>query len=171
MSISNIRRSVLVTAGIAALAAAGLFAGRLVAGSMPEGGHGFGLHGGFGPERFFEHVADRLDLSDAQREQVRTILRRRAGEIETQMQAGSESRRALHDAVHAESIDEAAIRDRAAEFGRVHGECALLLARIRAEILPILNADQKAKLQTMHERMRGRDHGARGFSDWLRNHS
>lgn len=172
MSISNIRRSVLVAAGIAVVATAGLFAGRLVAGSMPEGAHGFGPHGGFSPERFFEHVADRLDLSGAQREQVRAVLRGRAGEIEAHMQAGAEVRRALHDAVHAESVDEAAIRERAAEFGRVHGEGLLLLARIRGEILPILTAEQKAKLQTMHERMRGQArHGSRAFSEWLRSHS
>lgn len=172
MSISNIRRSVLVAAGIAAVAAAGLFAGHLVAGSMSEGGHGCGPHGGLEPQRLFEHLADRLDLNDAQREQVRAILRGHAAEIETQMQAGAEAGRALHDAVQAEPIDEAAIRDRAAEFGRVHGEGSLLCARIRAEVLPILTADQKAKLQTMHERMRGRGRrGARAFSEWLRGDS
>lgn len=172
MSISNIRRSVLVAAGIAALATVGLFAGRLVAGSMPEGGHGFGPHGDLGPGRLLEHVADRLDLSDAQRAQVRAILKGRASEIEAQMQAGAEVRRALHDAVHADPVDEAAIRARAVEFGRVHGDGLQLLARIRAEILPTLTADQKAQLQTMHERMRGRgQHGSRTFAEWLRGHS
>jgi Spy/CpxP family protein refolding chaperone len=171
MSISNIRRSVLVAVGIVAVAAAGLFAGRLAAGSMSEGGHGFGPHGGFGPQRLFEHLADRLELNDAQREQVRAILRGRSGEIEAQMHAGAEAGRALHEAVQAELIDEAAIRDRAAELGRVHGEGAILCARIRAEVLPILTADQKAKLKTMHERMRGHGrHGARAFSEWLRSH-
>ncbi len=172
MCILNIRRSFLVAAGIAAVAVAGLFAGRLVAGSMPEGGHGFGPHGGFGPQRFFEHLADRLDLTDPQREQVRAILKSHADEIEAQMEDGARARRALHVAVQADPIDEAAIRERAAEFGRVHGEGALMLARIRTEVLPILTAEQKARLQTMHERMRGRGRrGAKAFSEWLRGDS
>ena len=57
-----------------------------------------------------------LDLTDDQKAQIKAILRTHATEIEAQMTAGTAARRALHDAIMAAPIDEAAIRARAAEL-------------------------------------------------------
>ena len=167
MSIQHIRRSVLVAATVGALAFAGLFAGQLFARGP---GAGFG-GGAFGP-RMFNHMARALDLTDAQKAQVKGILRSHLTELETQATASSSARVALHDAIHAQPVNEQLIRTKAMELGAVHAEGAVLFAKIRAEILPILTEDQKTKMQTMHERMkqRGQD-GAKALENWLRSDS
>jgi periplasmic protein CpxP/Spy len=148
MSIQNIRRSVLVAAGVGVLAVSGLFAGRIFAHQM---GDHFG--GGMAP-RMFRHIARELDLSDSQQAQIRAILKTHADEIETQVKAGMDARRALHQAVMTQPMDETAIRNLARQIGNVHGDGAVLFARIRTEVFPILTPDQQQKLASLHGRMR-----------------
>jgi Spy/CpxP family protein refolding chaperone len=151
MSIQNIRRSILITVGVGALAVSGLFAGRLFARHM--GGH----FGGDMAPRMFRHIARELELSDSQQAQIRGILKNHVDEIETHVKAAMDARRSLHDSVMAQPTDETAIRSMAQQVGAVHGDGALLFARIRTEIWPILTADQQQKLATLHGRMR--EHG------------
>lgn len=152
MSIQNIRRSVLIAAGIGVLAVAGLFAGRLFAHQM--GGRS---HGGSMAPRMFGRMVRELDLTDAQQAQIRAILKTHADEIEAHVKLGMDARRALHDAVLTQPTDEAAIRLRAQELGNVHGDGAILFARLRTEVWPILSGDQQQKLAGLHLRMR--EHG------------
>ncbi|HSS45315.1 MAG TPA: Spy/CpxP family protein refolding chaperone [Thermoanaerobaculia bacterium] len=148
MSIRNVRRSVLVAAGIGALAVSGLFAGRLFA-------HQMGSHfaGGMAPW-MFRHVARELDLSESQQAQIREILKTHADEIEARVQACMDARRALHQAVMAQPMDETSIRNLAQQVGTVHADGAVLCAKIRAEIWPILTPDQQQRLASFHGRMR-----------------
>jgi Spy/CpxP family protein refolding chaperone len=148
MSIQNVRRSVLVAAALVALAVTGIFAGRLVANQM--GGH----FGGPMAPRMFGHLAKQLDLSDAQQGQIREILKTHADEIETHVKSAMDARRALHDAVLVQPTDEGTIRQRAQELGNVHAEGALLFARIRTEVWPLLTAEQQQKVATLHSHMR-----------------
>ena len=69
----------------------------------------------------------------------------------------------------AEPIDEAAIRGLAQQLGDTHADGALLFARIRAEALPILTAEQQEKLRDFrsHRLQRG-DEWLRSLRDWLR---
>ena len=152
MSIQNIRRSILIAVGIGVLAVSGLFAGRLVAHQMggPMGGGGMAPH-------MFRRLTRDLDLSDAQQTQIRGILKAHADEIETHVKAGMNSRQALHDAILTEPTDEATIRARAQNLGNVHGDGAILFARIRSEVWPLLTTEQQQKMTTIHSRMR--DHG------------
>lgn len=166
MSIQTLRKSALFLAAAAALAVGGLFAGHLFAGSMPNG------PGDHSPRRMFGRIARTLDLTADQKAQIKTILKSHAAEIQTQMTASSAARRALHDAIKAQTVDEAAIRAAAKQAGDVHADGAVLFARIRAEVLPILTADQKQKLQSLDEKMRGRgDRGAKSFAEFLRSDS
>jgi len=149
MSIQQVRRSILIAAGIAVLAVMGLFAGRLFGRQMdPDTGHG-------GPRasRMFEHIASRLELTDAQKTSVRGVLKTHADEILAQVKAGMDARKALHDAVVAQPSDEAAIRSLAAQVGTVHGEGALLIVKIRSEIWPILTPIQQQKFLAFHDKM------------------
>ena len=166
MSIQRIRKSVLFASGVVAIAAAGLLAGRLSAGAFPERTHADGA------PRIFRHLSRALDLSDDQKTQIKTILKSHAAEIETQMKASAAARRALHDAVLAQPADEAAIRARAADLGRVQGDGAVLFSKFRTEIQPILTPEQRDKMQTLRERMRRHgDAAARSFKSFLRSDS
>ncbi len=151
MSIQQIRRSVLIAAGILALAVSGLVAGRLF-------GRQLGPDHGRGPkaQRIFEHLASELDLSAAQRTQIRGILKSHADEILAQVRASMDARRTLHEAVVTQPSDDAAIRSLAAQIGQAHADGALLMVKIRSEIVPVLTAEQKQKLASLHTRMGNR---------------
>jgi Spy/CpxP family protein refolding chaperone len=154
MSIQRVRRSILIAAGVGVLAFTGLFAGRLLGRQM-----GPGFPHGPHAARMFEHVSRALDLSDAQQLQIRGVLKAHADEILPLVKSGMEARRALHDAVLAQPTDEAAIRSLAQQVGVVHGDGALLFAKIRAEIWPILTPEQQQKFTAFHTRMGNRGDG------------
>jgi Spy/CpxP family protein refolding chaperone len=170
MTAGTIRKTALVAATAAFVAGGGLLAGRLFAGSL----NGQGGASGFdhSAPRMFGRLARTLGLSADQKAQIKSILRSHAVEIEAQMTAGAAARHALHDAIKAQPVDEAAIRARAAEAGIVHANGAVLFARIRAEVLPILTTDQKQKLQSLDESTKGHfARGAKAFADFLRSDS
>jgi Spy/CpxP family protein refolding chaperone len=163
MSIRSIRRPVLIAAGILAVAVSGLMAGRIFAHQMGPG------HPGMRAARMFERLSRRLDLSDAQKTQIRGILRTQADEIEAQVRTGMEARRALRAAVLAQPIDEASIRTLAQRVGTVQGDGAVLFAKIRAEILPVLTPEQQDRLSRFHDRMQQRgDAALQSLDDFLR---
>jgi Spy/CpxP family protein refolding chaperone len=148
MSIQQVRRSVLIAAGILALAVSGLVAGRLFGRQLaPALGHG--------PKaaRIYDHIASELDLSDAQRLQIRGILKAHADEILNHAQSATNARRAMRDAVMASQPDETSIRGLAAQMGNVHADGAMMIIRIRSEIWPILTPAQQQKLVALHAKM------------------
>jgi Spy/CpxP family protein refolding chaperone len=162
VSIQRIRKSALIGVGIAALAVGGLLAGRLSAGAFPEK-----AYSGLGP-RLFGRIARALDLSDDQKTRIKTVLKAHATEIETQMKASAASRRAVHEAVLAQPVDEAAIRAAALQLGQVHADGAVLFAKIRTEIQPILTAEQLGKIQSFRDRARQRaDSAVKNFEAFL----
>lgn len=166
MTIQRLRKSVNIAAGLALLAAGGLFAGRLWAGTLLEKTHSDGA------PRIFGRIARALDLTADQKSQIKAALKSHAAEIEAQMQASAAARRGLHDAVLADPTDESAILARAADLGRIQGDGAVLFSRIRAEVQPILTPDQRQKLQNF--RQHAREHGdaaARSIKSFLRSDS
>jgi len=167
MSIEKIRKSVLVVAGIAVIAAAGLFAGRLSAGAF----HGGKTRGDFA-QHLFGRMSRALDLTEDQKSRIKDVLRTHADEIKAQMQASSTARRALHDAVMAQPTNEDAIRAAAAQVGQTQGDGALLFARVRTEIDPILTPEQKQKIQSFQTRVRHpADAAGRSFDRFLKSGS
>ncbi|HEY6148059.1 MAG TPA: periplasmic heavy metal sensor [Thermoanaerobaculia bacterium] len=150
MSIRQIRNTVLVAVGICALAIAGIFAGRMSADAIP-----LKSRGDFAP-RMFARISRALDLTSDQQAAVKGVLRNHADEIAAQMTASRAARRALREAVMASPTDEATIRARAADAGRVQGDGAVLFAKIRTELDPILTPDQRDKARAFQSRFRDR---------------
>jgi Spy/CpxP family protein refolding chaperone len=168
MSIQQIRKPVLMAAAAIALAVAGLLAGRLSADAFPHGARSGGDHA----LRVFARIARALDVSDDQKAEIKNVLKSHASEIEAQMRAGSSARRALHDAVITRPSDEDAIRSLAEELGRVQGDGAVLFARIRTEIDPILTSEQKQKIRSFRDHLRSRSgSAAAAFDAWIRDGS
>jgi len=167
MSIGDIRKPVVALAAAVILAGAGLLAGRISADAI-HGGRASGDHA----PRVFARIARALDLSDDQKTRIKAILAAHASEIEAQMQSGAAARRALHDAIVAQPTDENAIRSLAQEVGRVQGDGAVLFARIRTEIDPVLTTDQKQKLQSFRERTASKaGRAAQAFDAWVKSGS
>jgi len=165
MKIPSISKTLLILTSLGLLAVGGLFAGRVSANSLPEGSE-------HSPHRMFGRLSRALDLSDDQKAQVKSILKNHASEIEAQMAKSSTARHALHDAVNAQPFDEATIRARAADVGQAQADGAVLFAKIRAEVVPLLTDDQKQKLQTFSQKMRSKgERGRQAFSDFVRSGS
>jgi Spy/CpxP family protein refolding chaperone len=76
-----------------------------------------------------------IDLTDAQREQVRTIMQNHQAEFQQAATRLREAHRALADATQAESLNEQAVRERSAAVGSAMGEDAILRAKVRAEVM------------------------------------
>ncbi len=166
MSIQQIRRSVLVAAGLVALAAAGLFAGRLSADAFPHR-----TKGDFAP-RMFGRMAHFLDLTADQQAQIKGVLKSHAAEIEAQLTARRTARQAVRQAMLAQPIDEAAIRARAMESGKVEAEGAILFARLRVEVDPILTPEQRTRVQAFFTRARGHhDNAVQSFDSFVKSGS
>ena len=115
----------------------------------------FGGGPGFpGPGLMLEHMADHLDLDDAQQESVRNILEAARPEIEAlrdQVRANREALEALDtsDAAYSAELNNIAISN-----GQLATEGTLLFSRIRTEVSAVLTDEQREKLARGKERMR-----------------
>jgi protein CpxP len=136
-------------------------AGMMGRGMMGPGGPGFrgGPGGPFGMGGF---ALRGLDLTDAQRDQVKAIMESHRDEqkaIGDRMQA---ARKALHEAIAADTFDEAAIRAKAAEIGAIEADAAVLQAKIKSEVFAILTPEQVKKANEFRSNMENRMKDGRG---------
>ena len=115
-------------------------------GRGPRGGAGrsagFGLRG--------------IDLTEAQRDQIRTITQSHQDATRAAHTKLREAHRALAEATHADTIDEAAIRARSTDVATAMADEAILRGRIRAEVLATLTAEQQATLKERQTAMQQR---------------
>lgn len=115
-----------------------------------RGGFG-GFCGGFGGGRMLERIADRLELSETQREQIRAVHEVYREDVESLMDTMRVARRDLQTQVAADSFDETSIREASARVAAVSADFAVLRGRIHADVHQILTPEQAAKAQVMRE--------------------
>jgi Spy/CpxP family protein refolding chaperone len=111
-----------------------------------------------------------LDLTDAQHQQVRTIMESHRDEqkaVGDRMQA---ARKALHEAIAADAFNEAAIRAAAVEIGAAEGDAAVLQAKIHGEVIAILTPEQVKKAKELRAEMENRMKDGRGRGRGMRPH-
>jgi Spy/CpxP family protein refolding chaperone len=109
-------------------------------------------------ERMVTHMARRLDLTDAQTQQIRRIFDARQAEMKTQFQALRAARQALRQATLATPVNEGAIRNAAQALAQAEGDAAVLRAQVHAQILPLLNSEQQRKFAASGDGAGGRWH-------------
>lgn len=136
-------------------------AGMMGPGPGMRGGPGGGPFGMMGPE------LRALDLSDAQRQQMRAIFESHQDELKTLGDRMMTARKALDDSITADTVDEAAIRTRAADVGAVEADAAVLRAKMHAAVFAVLTPEQQQKAKelrgTMENRMKGGREGIRQY--------
>ena len=128
-------------------------------GQPPFGGRGGpGGPGGRmgGPGGAIGIPLDRLNLTDAQRDQVKSVVDSHEAELRTLGEKAMTARRALEHAVTADTIDEGAIRAKAADVASVESDMAVARARVHADVLQVLTSDQRAKLKELQAEMEKR---------------
>jgi Spy/CpxP family protein refolding chaperone len=100
-----------------------------------------------------------LNLTDAQRDQIKAIVEAHKDEWKALADKERTARLALAQTIAADTVDEAAIRQKSSEVAAVEADMAVARAHAHAEVFQILTADQKAQLKAMAQK---RPRGGRG---------
>jgi len=87
-----------------------------------------------------------LDITEAQRAQIKEVLVAHKSEIAKHAKAVRDKRVALRDAVLADNPSDAKIRKAADELGKVVGNAAVKAAKLKGKIAPILTEEQREKI-------------------------
>jgi Spy/CpxP family protein refolding chaperone len=138
-------KRLLIAAGLVAALAAGS-AVSFAQGPGPGGRGGPGFRGGpHGRGPGADLGLRGVQLTDAQREQMRSIMQNHRTELESVGKALREAHRAFADAVRAG--DEATIRSSSTAVGTAMADEAILRAKVRAEAQALLTPEQQQQLK------------------------
>ena len=103
-----------------------------------------------------------LDLTDDQRAQLRKIREARQSEFKAAGDKLGAARQGMRALIQAETIDESAIRAKSTEVAAAEADMAILNAKVRAESMQILTAEQQAKLKELRTKRQGQMKQRRG---------
>jgi len=103
--------------------------------------------GRIGPMGFLPPLGGRLQLTDAQRQQVKAIADSHRDEWKALADRARPAHDALRAAITADTIDESLIRQTSAEVAAVEADMAVARAHAYAEVVQILTPDQKKTLK------------------------
>ena len=133
---------------------------RPAAGEGRRGGPGgSGFRGPGGPMGLLPMLGRDLELTDAQKDQLKTIADSHKEDWKALAERGRAAHMALNQAVMADTVDEALIRQKSSEAAAVDADLAVARARARAEVFQILTAEQRAKVkERAAQRGRGDKH-------------
>src|SRR5262249_52480980 len=116
---------------------------------------GYGRHGyGFGPMMGF--YADYLDLTDAQKTQMKDIMTKEKPTIKPLMQQLADSHKQLRQLETAGTFDEAKVRAVATQQAQTMPELTVRKARIKPEMMQVLTPDKKDKMAKFEARRQTR---------------
>jgi len=118
----------------------------------PGGPGRFGGPGGPGGPMGMLPFLGPLELTDAQRQQVKSIADAHRDEWKSLADRGRAAHEALQAAVTADEVNESVIRERSAEVAAVEADAAVARAHAYVEVLQILSADQKTTLKNLQAR-------------------
>jgi periplasmic protein CpxP/Spy len=112
--------------------------------------------GFMGPMGMLPRLGRALQLTDAQRDQIKAIAASHKDEWQALFTRARAAHQGLQAAVTADAIDESAIRQKSAEVAAVDADLAVARAHAHAEVLQILTAEQKTKLNELKAQMQQR---------------
>jgi protein CpxP len=104
----------------------------------------------FGGGHMVEFMSDYLELTDAQRAQVKTILDQEHQNIKPLMEQMRQAHEQMHQLATASTFDEAKVRALAGQQSQVVTELMVRRAKIESQLVQILTPEQKAKMETLH---------------------
>jgi protein CpxP len=116
-----------------------------------EGGCG-GEHVGKHQQHDFKRIAKKLGLTDAQKAQAKTIFQANKDVVKpilTNLRTGQKNLQAL---IHADVIDEAAIRAETTRLSGILADINVNRAKVNAQFRAILTPAQVAILKTLHKK-------------------
>jgi protein CpxP len=141
----------------AALAVITLGLGSIAMAQPPDGGgggrrghfgRGFGPGGPGGPGGAGLPLRE-LELTDAQREQVKGIFDSHKDEFQAIGERLKTARQAQMAAVQAQPLDEASIRAKSADLAAVEADATVLRAKVHAAVFQVLTPEQQEKAKAL----------------------
>jgi periplasmic protein CpxP/Spy len=140
---------------VAILLLGGIYAGVAYAGQRAFGGPGGPMMGG--PRgMMLGMLAERLGLTDAQKEQIKSIVQQHRDEIAPLGKAARGAREALMDAAHS-GADDGTLQQKANDLGAAESQLALATAKVQALIFQqVLTPDQQKKALELRDQMKSR---------------
>ena len=108
--------------------------------------------GGMFSEHMLSFYAHKLDLTDAQQSQLKDIMAKEKPALKPLMLQLSQSRHQMRQLEEGDSFNEAQVRTLAAQQSQVMTELIVQKARIKSEMLQVLNPDQKTKFKEMMDK-------------------
>ena len=120
-----------------------------------RGGPG-GFRGPGGPMGALGTVLAHLDLTDAQKDQLKGIMDSHRDELTGLGDRAMKARQTLQTAVVADAVDEGLIRTRAADLATIESDLAVAHARIHADVFRILTPEQQAQAREAQAQMQQR---------------
>ena len=133
--------AVLVGSGAAALYAQGAGRGRGAGPFGPGGPGGRGFAAGF--------ALGQLDLSDAQKQQIRDITKRHRDQTQPIVQRLMTAMEAQRAAIEAVPVNEPAVRSAAQDVAAAQADMAVEQARLHSDIFGVLTVEQQTKAKQL----------------------
>jgi Spy/CpxP family protein refolding chaperone len=121
-----------------------------------------------GPMGMLPMLGPRIGLTDAQRDQVTSIVDSHRDEWKALADRARTTHEALNEAITADTMDEGLIRQRAGEMGTVEADVAVARARAKAEVFQILTDEQKTRVKAMQTQIRTRHDRPQAMRERLR---
>jgi Spy/CpxP family protein refolding chaperone len=106
------------------------------------------------PPLMNEHLARELNLSDEQNAQVKAVFDAEHATVEGLMKKLGDLREQLRAATANGQFDEAQVRTLANQQGQTQADLIVEHERTKAKIYGVLTAEQRSKLEQLHERMK-----------------
>ena len=150
------KNRILVIAGIAALViGATVFA-------LAQGHQGLRerMHGG-GPQDMVEHLSRELNLTDAQKEQVKTTLEAQRATTEERHAKLAELHKQIEAATANGQFDEAIVRSLANQEAQLKADEMVDHLRLHSKLYSLLTAEQRTKADLMMKKHGGLRRGPR----------
>lgn len=120
-----------------------------VAALFAQGMHGHGGPMGFNFDRTLLFYTEKLDLSTAQQDQLKAIWEKEKPTIQPLMQQMHQNHAAMKTLETTGTFDEAKTRAVATQNAQTMIELQVQHARIKSEMMQVLTADQRTKLQQL----------------------
>ena len=117
-------------------------------GCQQDGGH---------RQHNFRKIANKLGLTDAQKAQAKTIFQGNRDVVKPIVASLRIERESLRALIHADTIDEAAIRAATAKVAGIQAALNVNRAKVGAQFRAILTQTQLATLKTLHQKRHNKE--------------
>ena len=108
--------------------------------------------GGKHPQHNFKKIAKKLGLTDAQKAQAKAIFQANKDVVKPIFTSLHVEQKNLQTLLHADTIDEAAIRAETAKIAGIQADLNVNRAKVGAQFRAILTPAQLATLKTLHQK-------------------